>query len=97
MSVSVSTTNNKKRVERKGIIIHTSSITLIEPADDGKITIYVDGAIGTIDGVTTEMTLGGPEGIVTKIGDDIVIRMTKKGRDGKKKQKQKGSSVNMFI
>lgn len=96
--MSVSVNEHKKRPTRTGIIIHTTAVTLIEPADDDKITIIVDGPIGVIDNVTTEMTLGGPEGIVTKVGDNVVIKQS----GGKKKKakvgvKKTSGTINMFL
>ena len=105
--VSVATT--KKRpvavVRKTGIVIHATAITLIEPADDDKITIYVNGPIGAIDSVDANMTLDGPDGIVTRIGDMVVIRQEgagkkqkkQKSQSGQKKKRISGGSVNVFI
>jgi hypothetical protein len=108
MSGSVVVDNKKKRAAAAGtgLIILTSSVTLIEPAEDDKITIIVDGPIGTMNCVTCETTFGGPEGMVMRVGDSVVIKQSGGGGGGKKGKKGKGQigvmksvggSVNMFL
>lgn len=72
-----------------GVIITVPSISSIKRGTDGKTTIIItDGAIGVIDNVDSEMTMGGPEGIVVKIGTDIVIK--NKGKSGVARAKGSG-------
>ncbi len=87
----------KKRVERpKGVIIHARSISLIEPADDDKITILTEEGIGVMDGVAANTIIGGG-GVTIEIGSSVVIKTGVK-KKAKRAKKMTGSfSSNIFM
>lgn len=69
---------SRKHTSRDGVTIYVPSISRIEPSTDGKTTIVLtDGGIGTMDRVDSEITMGGPDGMVVTIGDALVIKTTK--------------------